>query len=69
MVRLPGRGKKLKAFKGLILYKSVYFMIAISFLSSTLLFWGVVLLAAYKHYAWMKLLLRTVNHPPRLDAE
>ena len=64
----PGR-KKLNAFKGLIQYKSVYFMIAISMLSSNLLFWGVVLLAGYKHYAWMKLLIRTVNHPPRIATE
>ena len=63
------RARKLRAFKGLVFYKSVYFMIALSFISPTLLLWGVVVLAAYKHYAWIKLLVRTVNHPPRMLAE
>jgi phosphatidylglycerophosphate synthase len=64
----PAR-KKLNAFKGLIQYKSVYFMIALSILSPRALFSGVVLLTAYKHYAWIKLLMRTVNRPPQVAKE
>jgi phosphatidylglycerophosphate synthase len=58
--------KKLNAFKGLILYKSVYFMILLSAVSATALLYGVVLLMIYKHYAWIKMLSGTVNHPPQL---
>jgi phosphatidylglycerophosphate synthase len=61
--------KKLNAFKGLILYKSVYFMIALSWLSANVLFAGVIVLTAYKHYAWLRLLIRTVIHPPRIAKE
>ena len=61
--------KKLNAFKGLIQYKSAYFLIALSWISADLLLGGLLLLTAYKHYAWIKLLVRTVNRPPRLDSE
>lgn len=58
--------KKVNAFKGLIQYKSVYFMIALGHLSSDALFAGFVVLTAYKHYAWLKLIVRTVNNPPQV---
>ena len=61
--------KKLNAFKGLIQYKSVYFMIAISYLPVQVLFAGLALLTAYKHFAWMKLLIGTVNRPPQIAQE
>jgi phosphatidylglycerophosphate synthase len=61
--------KKLNAFKGLIQYKSVYFMIALSLLPADFLMGGLVLLAVYKHFAWIKLLVRTVNRPPAMDQD
>ena len=60
------RRRKLNAFKGLVLYKSVYFMIALSALSLEALLAGFVVLTLFKHYAWMKLLNQTVRHPPHL---
>jgi phosphatidylglycerophosphate synthase len=64
----PAR-KKLNSFYGLIQYKSVYFMIALGLISPRLLLPGVALLAAYKHYAWMKLLITTLYRPPELQGE
>jgi len=61
--------KKVNAFKGLIQYKSVYFMMLLALVSSQVLLAGVVLLMAYKHYAWIKLLMKTVNRPPQLASE
>ena len=61
--------KKLNAFKGLIQYKSVYFMIALSWISESVLFVGIIVLTAYKHYAWLRLLVRTVNRPPQVAKE
>jgi phosphatidylglycerophosphate synthase len=61
--------RKINAFKGLIQYKSVYFMMLLAFVSSSVLLAGVVLLMAYKHYAWIKLLMKTVNRPPQLASE
>jgi phosphatidylglycerophosphate synthase len=61
--------KKVNAFKGLIQYKSVYFMIAISILSPQALLAGVVVLTVYKHVAWIKLVVRTLNRTPRVEKE
>jgi phosphatidylglycerophosphate synthase len=63
------RQKKIIAFRALIQYKSVYFMIALSWVSPEALQWGLVVLAGYKHFAWLKLLVRTVNRPPRMAGE
>ena len=63
--QLFSRRKKLKALRGIIWYKSIYFMIAISYISVDALLAGLVLLAAYKHYSWIKMLVRTVNRPPQ----
>jgi phosphatidylglycerophosphate synthase len=63
------RRKKVNAFKGLVQYKSVYFMIGLSYLSADMLFAGVVVLMIYKHYSWIKLLVRTVNRPPQLASQ
>jgi phosphatidylglycerophosphate synthase len=60
------RRKQLNAFRGLIQYKSVYFMVALSILSTQALLAGLLVLAAYKHFAWIKLLVRTVMRPPRM---
>jgi len=62
-------GKKVNAFKGLIQYKSVYFMIAISYLPAAVLLAGLVVLTAYKHVAWMRLLVGTINRPPAVSAD
>ena len=61
--------KKLNAFKCLIQYKSVYFMMLLAFISSQLLLAGVVLLMFYKHYDWIRMLMKTVNRPPQLANE
>ena len=63
------RQKKLNSLRGLIQYKSVYFMIGLSWISIEVLQWGLVVLTAYKHFAWMKLLVRTVNNPPKMASE
>jgi hypothetical protein len=44
----------------------VYFMIAVAFISPAALAAGLAVLAAYKHYAWMRLLATTLAHPPEL---
>ena len=61
--------RQLKALKGLIQYKSVYFMIVLSYLPSVVLFSGLVILMAFKHYAWARMLVRTVNNPPKLAGD
>jgi phosphatidylglycerophosphate synthase len=60
------RRKQLNAFKGLIQYKSVYFMIALSAVSTQALVAGLLVLTAYKHFAWIKLLVRAVMRPPTM---
>jgi phosphatidylglycerophosphate synthase len=61
--------KKLNAFKGLIQYKSVYFMIALSAVSPEVLLAGVVVLTVYKHVAWIRLVTNTLNRPPQVEKE
>jgi phosphatidylglycerophosphate synthase len=61
--------KKLNAFKGLIQYKSVYFMIALSVLSPEALLAGLAVLTVYKHVAWIRLVMRTLNRPPQVENE
>jgi phosphatidylglycerophosphate synthase len=56
--------RKLNALRGLVQYKSVYFMIVLAYISNTLLFAGLVVLAAYKHYDWARLVVRTIRRPP-----
>jgi phosphatidylglycerophosphate synthase len=58
-----------KALAALVQYKSVYFMIALALVSVDALFAGVVLLAAYKHFDWIRMITRTVNRPPQLASE
>jgi len=63
------RRRQLKALKGLIQYKSVYFMIALSYLPAGMLFAGLLILMAFKHYAWARMLMNTVNNPPKLAGD
>ena len=58
--------KKAKAFFGLIHYKSVYFVIALSCLPSSVFLGGLVASTLYKHFAWIKLLVTTLYRPPEL---
>lgn len=58
--------EKIKAFEGLLAYKTVYFMIALSYISNQLLIAGLVLLTIYKHFSWLKLITRLCLHPPEL---
>jgi phosphatidylglycerophosphate synthase len=61
--------QQMKALRGLIQYKSVYIMIALSYLPGFVLFAGLVALMADKHYAWARVLIRTLNNPPRLASD
>ena len=61
--------RRRKAIIGLVQYKSVYFMIALALVSVDALFAGVVLLAVYKHFDWIRLITRTVNRPPQLASD
>jgi len=63
------RTRRLKTLKGLIQYKSVYFMIVVSYLPAAVLFAGLVLLTAFKHYSWAKLLNHTLKNPPKLPGD
>jgi phosphatidylglycerophosphate synthase len=53
--------RKIATFKGQIHYKSIYPIIALSYVSATALLGGLGLLAAYKHFAWMRLISRTLT--------
>jgi phosphatidylglycerophosphate synthase len=55
--------RKTKALLGLVQYKSAYFMMLLALLSPLLLFAGLVTLTAYKHYSWIRLVVRTVRRP------
>jgi phosphatidylglycerophosphate synthase len=63
------KGQRMKALRGLIQYKSVYFMIVLSYLPAIVLLSGLVVLMAFKHYAWARMLMRTVNNPPKLATD
>ena len=58
--------QRLRVLKGLIQYKSVYFMIALSYGPPAVLLAGLIVLTAFKHYSWGTLLMRTVLNPPKL---
>jgi len=58
--------KKVKSLAGLIEYKSVYAVIVLGMLSIVALAYGLVALALYKHYSWVRLISRTVSHPPAM---
>jgi phosphatidylglycerophosphate synthase len=53
--------KKVMAVYGLLQYKSVYFMVALSLVSPDALFAGVVVLAVYKHFDWIRIINQTVQ--------
>lgn len=61
--------RKRNALIGLIQYKSAYFMMALAFVSVHALFAGVLILTAYKHFDWIRLVTRTVMRPPQLAGE
>ena len=52
--------RKIATFKGQIHYKSIYPVIALSYVSTPALFAGLALLGVYKHVAWIRLMLRTI---------
>jgi phosphatidylglycerophosphate synthase len=53
--------RRLATFKGQIQYKSIYFMVALAYVSGSALLVGIVLLAVYKHVTWMRLIARTLE--------
>jgi phosphatidylglycerophosphate synthase len=52
--------QKFATIKGQVHYKSVYAVIVVSFVSGTALLAGLALLALYKHFAWIRLIARTL---------
>jgi phosphatidylglycerophosphate synthase len=60
------RPKKLKTLTGLLHYKSIYPMIALSLVSADALVAGLAVLAHYKHYTWLRQVSSMVNNPPPL---
>lgn len=52
--------RKVATIKGQVHYKSVYAVIALSYVSGLALLVGLGLLAAYKHFQWMRLITRTL---------
>jgi phosphatidylglycerophosphate synthase len=52
--------RKIATIKGQVHYKSVYAVIAVSYISGSALLGGLALLAAYKHVAWVRLIARTL---------
>ena len=52
--------RKIATIKGQVHYKSVYLIVALSYVSGFALLAGLALLAAYKHWAWMKLIAKTL---------
>ena len=58
--------EKAKALEGLLAYKTVYFMIALSYISNELLIAGLILLTCYKHFSWLKLITKLCLNPPEL---
>jgi phosphatidylglycerophosphate synthase len=58
--------KKLRTLRGVVVYKSPYFMIALSLISPITVAAGAAALALHKHVAWVRLLVATIRHPPEL---
>ena len=52
--------RKIATIKGQVHYKSVYAVIAVSYVSGTVLLAGLGLLALYKHVAWIRLVAKTL---------
>jgi hypothetical protein len=58
--------KKINSIVGLLQFKSVYLVMALSYISFSAFLAGLAVLAAYKHLSWLKLIGETVNRPPAL---
>jgi phosphatidylglycerophosphate synthase len=52
--------RKIATIKGQVHYKSVYVVIAVSYISGLALLIGLAALAAYKHFSWIRLVARTL---------
>jgi phosphatidylglycerophosphate synthase len=63
--------RKIATFKGQIHYKSIYPVIALSYVSGRALLVGLGLLAIYKHVLWIRLIIRTLaaSHGPEPDTQ
>jgi phosphatidylglycerophosphate synthase len=61
--------RRLETIKGLLHYKSIYAMVALSYLSGFALLGGLALFALYKHFVWMRLVAQTVATVRSLPAE
>jgi phosphatidylglycerophosphate synthase len=53
--------RKIATFKGQVHYKSIYAVIALSYVSGLALLIGLGVFAAYKHVLWMRLIARTLT--------
>lgn len=54
-------GQQIETFTSLFMYKSVYAVIAISFLPAMWFLGGLAALGFYKHYKWLRLMARTLR--------
>jgi len=52
--------RKIATIKGQVHYKSIYAVIAVAYISGYALLAGLALLAVYKHFAWVRLIARTL---------
>jgi hypothetical protein len=52
--------RKIATIKGQVHYRSFYPLVVLSYMSGYALLTGLALVAAYKHWAWMKLIAKTL---------
>jgi phosphatidylglycerophosphate synthase len=61
--------RKIATLKGQVHYKSIYPLVVLSYISGYALLAGLALLAAYKHWAWIKLIAKTLTVVKSDEAE
>jgi phosphatidylglycerophosphate synthase len=52
--------RRIATVKGQVHYKSIYAVIAVTYISSVALITGLAMLAVYKHMSWIRLIVRTL---------
>lgn len=63
------RHQQVWTITGLVHYKSVYAVVALSYLPSTVFVSGLAALAIYKHWKWIRLIRGTLNRVAQLTAD
>ncbi|MFH1898236.1 MAG: hypothetical protein ABH886_08385 [Candidatus Desantisbacteria bacterium] len=58
--------EQIKFIQGLFQYRSVYLIVFLSYLSDIILILGLTVLAVYKNYAWIKMIVGLVRNRPEL---